>query len=119
MTTPLSNKQTPCRQPAGLPDHISGGSAGAAIAVIAIHFKPNARVRISLEPTPARVYSRRWEATGFRGRSSGIRGHPRLGMLRLRGQLALRHQISATFSVRPDRVYRGINDRSSSADTHL
>src|SRR5260221_11608104 len=100
MTTPLSNKQTPCRQPAGLPDHISGGSAGAAIAVIAVHFKPNARVRISLEPTPARVYSRRREAAGFRGRTSGIRGHPHLEMLRLRIPLMLRHRVCAAIALR-------------------
>jgi hypothetical protein len=28
------------------------------------------------------LISRRWEAAGFRGGTSGIRGHPRLGMLR-------------------------------------
>src|SRR5258707_3659846 len=117
MTTPLSNKQTPCRQPAGLPDHISGGSAGAAIAVIAIHFKPNARIRISLEPTPARVYSRRWEAAGFRGRTSGIRRHPE--MLRLRATLMLRHRVCAAMALRegaialricPDRGNGGNNE---------
>ena len=41
-------------------DGASGGlAAAAAIAVIAVHFKPNIRIRIGLEPTPARVCSRR------------------------------------------------------------
>src|SRR6266446_9101782 len=40
-------------------------------------------------------------------------------MLRLRGQLALRHQISATLSVGPDRGHRGNKQRRGSRDTHL
>jgi hypothetical protein len=37
---------------------------------IAVHFKPNAQILIGLEPVPARVYSRRWEAGGFQGRAA-------------------------------------------------
>ena len=74
------------------------------------------------------LINRRWEAAGFRGGTSGIRGHPRLEMLRLRVTLMLRHRVCAAIAlregaialrIRPDRGDRANNERSRSCDTHL
>jgi len=96
-------------------------AAAAAVPVVAVHFEPNARIRIGFEPMSAGSYGRPGEHVGIHRRTAGIGGQPRLQMLRLRVKLVSEHRASAAVILceDPDGGGKGAKEHSGSNDIHL